>query len=422
MTSFQSLAQRLPRSSEGVRPDFLVVGHAGFTAINRNVYVCLARQGWSVEMAIPRFVPGFDRAADPQRPEDPPIHWVKIGGITNQRFWNFNGVTDVLERRHPRAIFLEADPASRLAIRVSKWARRNGVPLLCYTNENNLISLGRSLFHARLPAAVRTLRSMLLARFSRPGIAHVFVVCNAAANSMKILGFKDRISKMPLGIDPSVFHVDAEARQRIRTQKNLHAPVITYIGRISEGKGIEYLIEALGMLVNLEWHFLIDDFSSAERGDYADRIQKMIGTNPSLAARLQRFHADHYEIADYINAADIIVAPSCLPEQYGRILAEAMACGKLVVASDAGAYSEIVGDCGIIVPMADTSALATALRRALENPSLAAELGRKAATRAHDELTIDVQAGIIARELQETLGGPALVPGFTQNVSPVLRE
>jgi glycosyltransferase involved in cell wall biosynthesis len=384
-------------------PDLIVVGHAGFIAINRNVYVLLGNRGWRLELIIPQSIPCLQLLlADPKRAEDPPIHWVKVKG-SNQRFWNFDGLTNILKARRPRAVFLEADPASMLAITLSRWTRRNRIPLLCYTNENTIAPLWGSLLRAQFPAAARTFRSLLMTSLTRSAVSRVFVLCNAAVESMKVLGFRNRIFKMPLGFDPAVFHPNPEARARIRTRHNLQSPVIAYVGRMIQGKGMEFLIEALGMLMDLDWHFLVDDFSSAESGDYADRIQKQIAANPRLAARTQRFHADHFEIAAYMNAADIIVAPSCLPEQYGRVLAEAMACGKVVVASDAGAYPELIGDCGIIVSQANSQALVAVLRRLLINPSLGRELGTRAAARALKALSLEVQVNIIDQHLKEAL-------------------
>src|SRR3954463_10147747 len=49
-------------------PDVMVIGHASFTAINRNVYIRLAAEGFDIEMVIPRFVPYFEREADARRP------------------------------------------------------------------------------------------------------------------------------------------------------------------------------------------------------------------------------------------------------------------------------------------------------------------------------------------------------------------
>ena len=71
-------------------------------------------------------------------------------------------------------------------------------------------------------------------------------------------------------------------------------------------------------------------------------------------------------------------------EGFGLPALEAMARGCPVVASNAGALPEVVGDAGLLVPPGDPDALAGALGRLLEDDSLAASLGaaghRRAAT------------------------------------------
>jgi glycosyltransferase involved in cell wall biosynthesis len=399
-----------------VRPDLMVVGHSGFTAINRNVYVALAVLGWRLELVIPQYIPSQkSRQADPKRADDPPIHWVKVKG-SNSRFWSFEGLQTVLKTRKPRAIYLEGDPASSLATTMARWARRNNVPLICYTIENMITPLFRSVFCADFRAATRTFRSLLMTGLTRSATARVFVLSDASVESMKVLGFSGRIFKMPLGYDPEIFRPNREAREKIRARHNLRAPVVAYIGRMIPGKGVEFLIEALEKLMDLEWHFLMDDFTSSVPGDYADRIQGQIAANPRLAARTQKFHADHYEVAAYMNAVDIVVAPSCLPEQYGRVLAEAMACGKIVIATNAGAYPELVRDYGIIVKQKDSEALAAALRPFLLDQSLGGILGAKASAMALRDLSIDAQVKIIDRHLNDILGscGSATLPAKSE--------
>jgi glycosyltransferase involved in cell wall biosynthesis len=247
-----------------------------------------------------------------------------------------------------------------------------------------------------------------MVQISRSPIKHVFVLSNASVESMRVLGFGACVSKMPLGFDPKVFRPDAAARERIRASLDLNAPVIAYIGRMVEGKGIEYLIEALGTMLDLQWYLIMDDFESGDAPDYARRMREKINATAGVADRVRFFHADHYRIAAYINAADIIVAPSCLSEQYGRSLAEAMACGKIVIASDAGAYPELVGDSGVVVPKANSAALAAVLRKAITDPAWAANVGEKAAIMAHEKLSMNSQADIIEGKLKELIDQPAM--------------
>jgi glycosyltransferase involved in cell wall biosynthesis len=75
----------------------------------------------------------------------------------------------------------------------------------------------------------------------------------------------------------------------------------------------------------------------------------------------------------------------CLPSYYGegipRILVEAAACGRPIVASDVPGSREVVQhhQNGFLVPARDVKALAGAIAQLIENPQLRAAMG----TRGH---------------------------------------
>lgn len=71
---------------------------------------------------------------------------------------------------------------------------------------------------------------------------------------------------------------------------------------------------------------------------------------------------------------DVFVLPSIstphLVEQFGAVLAEAMACGVPVIGSDSGAIPEVVDEGGLIVPEGDADALAKAIARMSDDEQL----------------------------------------------------
>ena len=89
------------------------------------------------------------------------------------------------------------------------------------------------------------------------------------------------------------------------------------------------------------------------------------------------------DAADCVAAADVCVVPSRWEEAFCLAAAEALARARPVVATRVGAIPELVRDgvTGVLVPPADPSALAGAIRHLLEMPELAAALGQ--AGRAH---------------------------------------
>ncbi len=85
-----------------------------------------------------------------------------------------------------------------------------------------------------------------------------------------------------------------------------------------------------------------------------------------------------------MRALDIVVHASTRPEPFGLVIAEAMACGRAVIASQAGGVAEIinVGVDALGHSSGDASELADRIRQLAVDPSLRASLGRAARTAA----------------------------------------
>jgi glycosyltransferase involved in cell wall biosynthesis len=91
------------------------------------------------------------------------------------------------------------------------------------------------------------------------------------------------------------------------------------------------------------------------------------------------------EVAAKLDAATLLVLPSW-PEGLGRVIIEAFARGRGVVATGAGGVLDLVTSEveGILIPPADTDALVSELNRVLTDPDLAERLGAAAHERYAD--------------------------------------
>jgi glycosyltransferase involved in cell wall biosynthesis len=69
------------------------------------------------------------------------------------------------------------------------------------------------------------------------------------------------------------------------------------------------------------------------------------------------------DLAQLIAMSDVVVVPSDKPEPFGLIAIEAFACGRAVIASDAGGLADIVdhSETGLLYPLRDTASLSRAL-------------------------------------------------------------
>jgi glycosyltransferase involved in cell wall biosynthesis len=89
-------------------------------------------------------------------------------------------------------------------------------------------------------------------------------------------------------------------------------------------------------------------------------------------------------------AADIALSTSAFGEGFPNVIAEAMAAGLPVVATDVGDSRRIVGDTGLVVPPRNASAIAAALRKlVLESPEARRQRGTQARERIEGSFSLD---------------------------------
>ncbi len=182
------------------------------------------------------------------------------------------------------------------------------------------------------------------------------------------------------------------------------AGALLSVAAVIPGKGHDVLLDALTMVTDLRWHCLC--VGSLERDPtFAERLRRRVAAG-GLDSRV-RFCGPQAEaeLADSYGSADVLVLPS-RAETYGMVVAEALARGLPVVASDVGGVPEALGRGadrgrpGLLVPPGDAAALGAALRAWLEDTALRRRL-RRAARERRESLagwptTVSVVAGVIA--------------------------
>lgn len=182
----------------------------------------------------------------------------------------------------------------------------------------------------------------------------------------------ERVVTIPRGADMAVFAEEAVSPMRaLRMAEALGLaedarPLILSPGRIAPGKGRRTLVRALARL-------------KAERGP--DFTALIVGEGEGAQARLIEAEIAAVGAGDVVRLAGpagdmpaalmlsaLVVAPATEPQLSARILLEAQAMGRPVIAADHGAAREAVrhGGSGWLVPPGDEAALAGALSAALD--------------------------------------------------------
>ena len=95
------------------------------------------------------------------------------------------------------------------------------------------------------------------------------------------------------------------------------------------------------------------------------------------------------DVEQLIAASNVVVVPSEYEEAFGLTVVEGMASEKPVVVTRSGAMPDLVGEAGIVVRKRAPETLAGAVNRLVQDPALAARLGRMGRERAERRFGMD---------------------------------
>lgn len=189
------------------------------------------------------------------------------------------------------------------------------------------------------------------------------------------LGIKSKkIEVVHNGIDTDLF---VPARELSFNKKNL-----LWIGRYVNGKGVDYLIDAVSILKKEHPDVTL---TMIGKGPIKDRISLKIRNLDLENNIIMKDFVPNSETVSLYQSSSVFVLPS-LEEGVPRTILEAMSCGVPVVCSSLPQLVDIVNGCGLLTPVKDSQALADNISKILSNSSLAQEFsknGRKKVVENH---------------------------------------
>ncbi|HEY4261647.1 MAG TPA: glycosyltransferase [Schlesneria sp.] len=210
-----------------------------------------------------------------------------------------------------------------------------------------------------------------LDRWTNSLVDHNVCVSQGVADfSVQEAGLKARkVSVIPNGVD---FANYANASPTDLGQLGLKKqfPVVITVGRLEEQKGIRFLLNAATTVLQQhpDCQFLIVG-DGPERPSLA-AMASSLGIGSSI-----HFAGHRGDVPGLLKASDLFVLPS-LWEGMPNALLEAMAAGLPVIASAVEGSREIIksDESGLLVPAGNSSELATAILRVLNDPHFASRL------------------------------------------------
>jgi glycosyltransferase involved in cell wall biosynthesis len=161
-----------------------------------------------------------------------------------------------------------------------------------------------------------------------------------------------------------------------------------FVGKISREKGWRVLTHALSQLPKYVKAVIAGDGPEVTKLNEEVKSRELCG-RVVIAGPLAP-----PDIRALYRQVDGVVVPSLTTprwkEQFGRVIAEAMAAERPVIGTRSGAIPEVIGDAGLLVDEGDAGALANALRNLLQDDGLRNRLSRAARLRFEQEFSIDV--------------------------------
>ena len=205
-------------------------------------------------------------------------------------------------------------------------------------------------------------------------------------------------------VDLEKFRPDPAAGARVRQEEGIPPgqPLVGIFGRLQHWKGQHVFLRAAALLAGrgLPFTAIVAGGTLFDiEPEYARELERLAAA-PSLAGRV-RFLGNRRNPQDWMNACDVVVHASVEPEPWGLVVAEAMACGRAVIASTAGGPIEMIDHkrTGWLTPPGDEVALASWMEILLANPGLRAELGEAARSHAQAEFDPRRAAALLSSEL-----------------------
>lgn len=220
-----------------------------------------------------------------------------------------------------------------------------------------------------------------------------------------------RIDVIPTGLDPTVWRPDPAGGAALRATLGIAAdePVVLYLGRFDPAKGLLLLADAFAALARSRHRARLvavgvgEDRRRDEHQIVAE-LRRRVGGGRLIVQPAVRDPRPWYALAD------AVVVPSLFAEPFSRVLLEALACGRPVVASAIGGNVEaMVGDlAGWLYPPTSREALRATIERLLdrgvEDPALATRCRDVVISRFSLDRAAQSMLGVFRRAIRERNG------------------
>jgi glycosyltransferase involved in cell wall biosynthesis len=345
----------------------LTIGHSYCVAMNRALVRELARDSdFDITVAAPSYFHGDLRpiVIEPEPPGSPlrlvPLD-TKFSRFIHVFRYDGSALRALIRDGGFDVVHAWEEPYVFAGYQIAK-ALKNSSARFCFRTAQSYVK--------RYPPPFDHFERVVLAR-AQGWIAGASLVHEAMLRK----GFPEASGRvLNLAVDLAEFQPRSPAdRAKLLEELGLQAPVIGFVGRLTQAKGLDVLMQAMEQVGGTRpWSLLL-----LGSGEYQEKINDWAARN-GWSARVQVKLVKHAEVPAYLASMDMLVAPSQSRknwrEQFGRMIIEAFACGVPVIGSDSGEIPFVIGHAGRVVAEADVAGWAAAIGQLLDNPGEREEL------------------------------------------------
>jgi glycosyltransferase involved in cell wall biosynthesis len=261
----------------------------------------------------------------------------------------------------------------------SAWAAARATGRHFVTTFHNAYGLGSRLKHRYNSVMAKGDRVIAISDFVADHVVSVYGVDG------------DRLRTIPRGVDLAIFdprHVTGARMASLSRQWRVPdgVPVVMLPGRLTRWKGGLDFVAAIAALGRRDLFCLM--VGAEQRPGFRRELEAAVERHHLSA--LFRIVEDCHDMPAAYMLADVVVSASTDPEGFGRIIVEAQAMGRPVVATDHGGARETIvpGVTGWLVPPNDPVALGAAIAAALSlAPADRSLLARRAMAHVAEHFT-----------------------------------
>ncbi|MDP1884111.1 MAG: glycosyltransferase family 4 protein [Candidatus Moranbacteria bacterium] len=211
------------------------------------------------------------------------------------------------------------------------------------------------------------------------------------ANSAASAGFCKRLSRRDCAViyrGVEIEKIDGLPPTTEIREKYPNRTIITFLGRLIDGKGVADLIQAVA---ELEGNYLLFIIGDGPQKRNLEKLAEKLGISDKI---IFWGHKNQAEAVGLLKISDIFVNPS-YTEGLPTSVIEAALCEKAIIATNVGGTPEIITDSesGYLIDPKNTDLLKGRLELLLDNPDLRENFGKKARRAVYEKFNWDRSIG-----------------------------